>query len=89
VTDPFTERVLSALASVKRIPPERITLESSLQDLEFDSLDTTVLLFELEKQFQISISDDEARSIRCVRDIVEGVARLLPGGSLDPATSGG
>ena len=40
---------------------------------------------ELEKAFQISISHDEARSIRNVRDVVEGVAKLVAGAALDSA----
>lgn len=86
MTDPFTERVLSAVASVKRIPRERISLESSLEELGFDSLDKIVMLFELEKQFQISISDDEARSVRSVRDIVEGAAKLVANAPLPSGT---
>jgi acyl carrier protein len=84
VADPFVETVLSTVASVKHMARERITLESSLQDLGFDSLDAIVLTFELEKQFNISIPDDKVRSVRSVRDIVEEVARLAGNGALDP-----
>ena len=77
MADPFAEKVLSALASVKHIPRERISLESTLEELGFDSLDKIVMLFELEKQFQISISDDAVRSVRSVRDVVEGAAKLV------------
>jgi len=77
VADTFTENVLCAVASVKRLPRERISLESSLVELGFDSLDTMVLLFELEKQFQISISDEAVRAVRSVRDVVDGVATLV------------
>ena len=34
----LAEKVISILASVKHIPREKITLESSLADLGFDSL---------------------------------------------------
>jgi acyl carrier protein len=71
------EKVIATLASVKRIPVEQIKLESSLQDLGVDSLDTFTLLFELESKFNISIPDDEARTIRTVSDIVAGVQRIL------------
>lgn len=77
MTDSVAEKVVGALASVKHIPRERITLDSSLQDLGFDSLDVITMLFELEKEFEISVPDDEARSVRSVRDIVEGVSKLL------------
>jgi acyl carrier protein len=74
--DPVTEKVISTLASVKHIPRENISLESSLPELGFDSLDTITLLFELESQFKVSISDEAAKSIRCVRDIVDGINQL-------------
>jgi acyl carrier protein len=74
--DSIEEKVVSTLATVKHIPQESITLDSSLADLGFDSLDTISLLFELENAFQISIPDERARSIRTVREIVEGVRFL-------------
>ncbi len=77
MTDSVAEKVVAALASVKHVPRERITLDSSLLDLGFDSLDVITMLFELEKEFEISIPDDEARSVSSVRDIVEGVRKLL------------
>ncbi len=77
MSDAVTEKIVSTLASVKHIPADKIALDSSLQDLGVDSLDTFTLLFELENQFQISIPDDEAKAIRSVNDIVEGVKKLL------------
>lgn len=74
--DEFTAKVVAALAAVKHIPAERISVDSSLEDLQLDSLDNVTLLFELEKQFDISIPDEQLRSLRSVRDVVDGVARL-------------
>jgi acyl carrier protein len=87
--DELTQKVLSAIASVKRIPPERVSLEGSLADFGLDSLDTITLLFELEKQFDISISDEQARSIRSVRDMVEGVRKLVEGAARDKTAATG
>jgi len=89
VADLLTEKVLSAVASVKHIQREQISADSALQELGFDSLDTTVLLFELEKQFQISIPDEAVRSVRTVRDVVDGVAKLMVSASPDSVTSAG
>jgi acyl carrier protein len=75
--DEITEKVISTLATVKRVPPDTIKPDSSLADLGFDSLDTFTLLFELESKFNISIPDDEARNIRTVNDIVEGIRKLV------------
>jgi acyl carrier protein len=90
MSDSVAEKIVSTLASVKHIPADRISLDSSLQDLGVDSLDTFTLLFELENQFQISIPDDEAKAIRSVKDIVEGVKKLLsaaPAAPLDSPSS--
>ena len=84
------EKVIATLASVKRSPADKITLETNLQELGIDSLDVFTLLFELENAFKISIPDDEVRSIRTVNDIVEGIKKLLaaapPDTSLGSAT---
>ena len=82
----LADKVISILASVKHIPRERISLEGSLEDLGFDSLDKVTLLFELEKQFQLSIPDEEARSMRSVSNIVEGIASLVASASPGSAT---
>jgi acyl carrier protein len=82
----ITEQVFTTLASVKRIPREKITLDSSLAELGMDSLDAITMLFELENAFKISIPDEQARSIRSVRDIVEGIEKLLVA-PIDSATA--
>lgn len=70
-------RVIAEIAAVKRIPVERITIDSTFEDLAIDSLDATNLLFVLEEEFGISIPDADARALRNVRDAVEGVERLI------------
>jgi acyl carrier protein len=86
--DEIEEKVISTLASVRHIPSEKVTIENSLADLGFDSLDTMTLLFELENAFQISIPDEQARSIRTVREIVEGVRALKNSPPIQPASAG-
>ena len=73
----LTARVIAEIASVKRISPEKITVESTFDELAIDSLDATNLLFSLEEEFGVSIPDAEARQIRKVRDAVDAVERLL------------
>ena len=77
MADAVAEKVIATLATVKRIPAEKITLETNLQELGIDSLDVFTLLFELENAFKISIPDDDVRSIRTVNDIVDGVKKLI------------
>ena len=75
--DAVTEQVLSLVAVVKRIPREQVRADSSFEQLGIDSLDGTTLLFEVEGAFDISIPDEQARSIRSVRQMIEGVKALL------------
>ena len=79
MSDDLIQRVIRVIAASKRIPAETIALENSLQQLGFDSLDQVNLLFELESEFNISISDQQARSILTVEQVVEGVRQLVAG----------
>jgi acyl carrier protein len=90
MADEVAEKVISTLASVKRIPADSIKLDTSLQDLGIDSLDVFTLLFELENAFKISIPDDDVRSLKTVNDIVDGMKKIIaatpPAPPLDSAT---
>lgn len=90
MSDAVAEKVISTLASVKRISADTIKLDTNLQDLGIDSLDVFTLLFELENAFKISIPDDDVRSLRTVNDVVEGIKKIIaaapPDASLGSAT---
>jgi acyl carrier protein len=81
IMEQLTEKVLSALASTKHIPVETIKLESSLDDLGLDSLDKVTLLFELEQQLNLSIPDEELRSVRTVADVVAAISKIAASAS--------
>jgi acyl carrier protein len=70
-------RVFTVIAKQKRIPVESVTIESTFADLGLDSLDSVNMLFDLESEFDISIPDEEARNIKTVREMVEGVRQLI------------
>ena len=54
-----------------------VTDESNLEmDLGADSLDRVELVMELEKEFKITISDDEAEKLETFADIVATVEAL-------------
>lgn len=87
MADPLVQTVLSAIAEVRHVPAEEIALDASLADLGLDSLDTVTMLFELETRLDIAIPDDAAKSVRTVRDVVEGVRRLVESKPPQAATS--
>jgi acyl carrier protein len=70
MNDDLTARVIRILAAVKRVPPESIRPEATLEELGIDSLDKVNILFELEGEFDVAIPDEEARKITTVSEIV-------------------
>ncbi len=75
--DKLTRRVLDVIAATQKLPPETVTIDSSFEELNIDSMDGVNILFALENEFDISIPDEQAKQIRSIREMVEGVARLL------------
>jgi acyl carrier protein len=76
-SEELTQRVLKAIATSKRIPLEQVTIDSGFEQLNIDSMDAVEILFALENEFDINIPDDEVREVRNVRQMVEGVAKLV------------
>ena len=81
MSDDLTHRVMSVIATTQHIPPEKITIDSTFQELNIDSLDGINILFALENEFNIAIPDEAAQNIRTVREMVDGVRRLVEGGA--------
>ena len=76
-TDTTIEKVIAAISDVKRLKSDEVSPESTLAELGLDSLDTINLLFELEETFKVSIPDEEARRVRTVRDVADGIQKLM------------
>ena len=76
----LTERVRGIIAGAQHVPVEKITVDSTFAELGIDSLDGINILFAVESEFNINIPDDAAQKIRSVRDVIDGIAKLLEGG---------
>jgi len=72
-----TEEVLDVIAETQRIPREKVTAEARFEELGMDSMDAVNILFALEDKFDITIPDEEAKKIRSIRDVVNGVQALV------------
>ena len=77
MSDELIQRVLKVIAASKRIPLETVTIDSEFVQLTIDSMDAVEILFALENEFDINIPDDDVRSVRNVRQMCEGVDRLV------------
>ncbi len=77
MSDELIQRVLTVIANVKRIPRESVTIDRSFEELGIDSMDGVEILFALENEFNITIPDEQAKSIRGIREMAEGVDKLV------------
>jgi acyl carrier protein len=87
MSDDLIQRVCQVIATSKRIPVERVTVDSAFEELGIDSMDAVEILFALENEFDINIPDEEVKTVRNVRQMVEGVERLMAAKSADTAAT--
>jgi len=79
--DELTRRVLRIIAETQRKDSSLVTIDSSFEELGIDSMDGVNIIFALENEFNVNVSDEEVKNIRSVRDMVEGVRRLVEMGA--------
>ncbi len=73
--DEILAKVRDILVNQLDVEPDKVTMEASFQDdLEADSLDLVELIMELEDQFDVKISDEEAEKITTVGEAVDFIA---------------
>ena len=80
MSDDLAQRVMSVIAATQHIEVAKISIDSTFQELNIDSLDGINILFALENEFNISIPDEAAQNIRTVRAMVDGVRTLINSG---------
>jgi acyl carrier protein len=85
MSNELIQRIRTVIANTQRIPIDKITIDSSFEELGIDSMDGVNILFALENEFDITIPDEAAKQIRNVRQMMEGVERLVAGGAADAA----
>jgi acyl carrier protein len=74
--DDIATRCIDIIAKSKSIPADTISLASTFDELNIDSLDKINISFEVEEAFSIEIPDEALSTLRTVGDMVEGVTRL-------------
>ncbi len=75
--DELTERILGIIAETQRKAPAQVTIDSTFEELGIDSMDGVNIVFALENEFDINVPDEDVKKLRSVRDMVEGVIRLV------------
>src|SRR5690349_16329758 len=78
--DEVMKLVRDHLSTELEVSPERIRPETRFrEDLDADSLDLYELVMELEDQYGIRVSEEEAARIETVGDAVDFVTARVPG----------
>ena len=77
MSEAIQERVLKVIATTKRIPLDSVHPDSSFESLEIDSLDRLNILFDLESEFDIEIDDEQAKQVKNIQEMVEGITHLV------------
>ncbi len=71
------ERIKEMIVEELNVPEEKITMEARLaEDLGADSIDAVELIMNIEDEFEIQVSDEEAQNIKTVGDLVKYVEAL-------------
>jgi acyl carrier protein len=81
----IAKRCIDIIAKSKSLSPESVTLASTFDELNIDSLDKINISFEVEEAFNIEIPDEALGTIKTVGDMVEGVTKLRA--AAPPATA--
>jgi acyl carrier protein len=72
VSSSVFERVQSVVSEQLGVDLDKVTMEAEfVQDLNADSLDLVELIMQLEEEFGVEISDEQAESIVTVGDAFE------------------
>jgi acyl carrier protein len=67
----FFEKIKSIVVDQLGVDADEVTLETSFEDLNADSLDVVELVMALEEEFDIEIPDEDAEKIRSIGAAVE------------------
>lgn len=78
--DEVASKIVDILKKNMKDPPETISLDTKLSDLEIESLDLAVIVFDIEDSFGIEIpynANEEMEDFATVGSVVERVRQLI------------
>lgn len=75
------DRVRQAIANAAHVSVDDVTLDKTFEEVGLTSLDALAIVADLEEEFGIEISNEDALSLRDVRQAVECVRVLTASGA--------
>ncbi|MEL6288060.1 MAG: acyl carrier protein [Pseudomonadota bacterium] len=83
-------KIIEILKKHMKEPRDDIGLDTKLEDLEIESLDLAMIVFDIEDSFGIEIpynANEEVEDFKTVGSVVDRVSALVEGGGGEPATA--
>ncbi len=65
------KKVKKIISDQLEVAADKLSMETSFEDIDADSLDIVELVMALEEEFDLEISDQEIENIKTVGDIVK------------------
>ncbi|PWM65252.1 MAG: acyl carrier protein [Clostridiales bacterium] len=74
----MVEKIIDLLAKQFRIDPSTIDADTNIvEDLGADSLEVVDMLMAIEENFGITVSDEEALTLKTVKDVADFIEKKL------------
>ncbi|MBL8706643.1 MAG: acyl carrier protein [Rhodospirillales bacterium] len=74
----IADRIVEIIAKEAKLDASKLTLDTRLEELKIESLDLVQILFAIEDEFDVYVPyNDEAYKLETLRDVVDGVNRLI------------
>lgn len=73
------QKVSEIIAAKKGVQAAAITMDSTFEELDMDSLDSVELISDLEEHYNVSIPNQELLAIKTVREAVVSLEKLVNG----------
>jgi acyl carrier protein len=83
--DSLAAQVMAVIARTQRIPLETLSLDKTFEELKIDSLDGINIIFAIENEFGIAIPDEGVQNLQSIRQVVDGVRKLVEEKKLNAA----
>ena len=75
--DKFEQRVISIICQVGELDENRISYNSTFDELNLGSLDAVSIAFEIEDEFGVEIPDNMVYAVSTIQELLDGVKKLV------------
>lgn len=85
----IANRIIDIIAKEAKLERDKLNLDTRLEELKIESLDLVQILFAIEDEFDVYVPyNDEAYKLDTLRDVVDGVNRLIAEKQAEAASKG-